>query len=83
MVRVTLLFDNVTATTNGIRVKYPDANISQSTHSALLKLIFLSVKACIVHLFDTLISGFIIYFVNLCNIGCTDYFNAKKVYILF
>ena len=40
MVHVTLSFDNVTATPNGIRVEYPDGNISQATHYSLLKLPF-------------------------------------------
>ena len=54
MVHVTLQFDNVTATPNVIRVKYPDRNISQATHSAISKLQFLTVKARRVHMFDTL-----------------------------
>ena len=33
VVNVTLPFDNVTATPNGIRVKYPDGNIAQAAHS--------------------------------------------------
>ena len=83
MVHVTLPFENVTATPNGIRVKYPDRNISQTTHSALLKLQFLPVEERRVHLFDTLASGSLLSLGKLCNEGCTAYFNAKKVYIFF
>ena len=57
MVHVTLPFDDVTSTPNGIRVKYPDVNIAQAIHSALLKLTFLPVEACCVHVFGTLASG--------------------------
>ena len=81
MVCVTLPFDNVAATPNGIRVKHPDGNISQETHNALLKLTFLPVGACRVHLFDTLESGWLISLGKLFDAGCTAYLNAKKVYI--
>ena len=83
MVHVTLPFNNVTATPNGIIVKYPDGNIAQATHSALFKLPFLPVEARCVHLFDTLASGSLLSLVKLCNAGCTAYSNAKKVYIFF
>ena len=43
MVPVTLPFNNVTATPDEIRFKYLDGNISQATHSTLLKLPFLPV----------------------------------------
>ena len=54
MLHVTLPFDNVTATPNGIIVKYPDGNIYQATHSTILKLSILPVEECHVHLLDTL-----------------------------
>ena len=83
MVHGILPFDNVTATPNGIRVKYPYGNIAQVNHSALLKLPFLPVEARRVHLFDTLASGSILSLGNFCDSGCTAYFNAKKFYIFF
>ena len=83
MVRVTLPLKNVTATPNGIRVKYPDGNIAQETHSTLLKIPFLSVEACCVHPFDTITSGLLLSLGKLFDAGCTAYFNAKKVYIFF
>ena len=66
MVHVTLLLDNVTATTNLIRVKYLDGNIDQAIHSAPLKLPCLPVKAHPVHLFDTIASGFLLSLGKLC-----------------
>ena len=78
MVRVTLSFNNVVDTPNGIRFKYPGRKIAQSTHSALLKLTILPVEAHRVHLFDTLVSGSLLYPGKLFNSGCTDYFNAKN-----
>ena len=83
MVHITLLFDNVTAKPNGIRVKYPDGNISRETQSALLILPFLPDEARCVHLFDTLESGLLLSLGKLFNTGFTDYFNDKKVYIFF
>ena len=79
MVHVTLPFDNFTATPNGIRVKYPDVNISQATHYDLLKLIFLPVKAPCVHLFDTLASCLLLSLGKLLDAGCKAYFNAKNI----
>ena len=76
MVHVTLPFDNVTATPNGIRVKHPDGKISQATQSDLSKLPFLPVKECRVNLFDTLASESLLSHGKLYNEGCTDYFNA-------
>ena len=83
MVHVILPFNNVTATPNGIRVKYPDGSISQATHSALLELTFLPVEAHLSHLFDTLASGSLLSPGKLCDAGCTAYFNAKRLYIFF
>ena len=83
MVQVTTPFDSVIATPNGIGVKYPDGNTFQATYYALLKLKFLPVETCRVHLFDTLASGSLLSLGKLFNAGCIDYFNAKKVYIFF
>ena len=83
MFHITLAFDNITDTPNGIRVKHPDENIPQATHPALLKLPFLPINARRFHLFDTIASGFLLSLGKLCYAGCTDYFNAEKVYILF
>ena len=44
MVHVTVPFDNVISTQNGMRVEYPDGNKDQSTHYALLILPFLPVE---------------------------------------
>ena len=71
MVHVILTFDNVTATPNGIRVKYPDGNIAKETHSTLLKLPFLPVEARRVHLFDTLLSELLLSLGKLYNTRCT------------
>ena len=81
MVHFTFQFNNVTATPNLIRVKYPDVNISQATHSSLLKLPFLPVEALRVHLFYTLAPGSLLFLGKLCDVVCTAYFNAKKFYI--
>ena len=78
MVHVTLPFDNVKATQNVIRVKYPDGNLVQATHSDILKLSYLPVKARHVHLFDSLTWGLLISLVKLFDAGCTAYFNAKN-----
>ena len=78
-VYVTLPFENVTAKPNGIRVKYPDGNIAQATHSDILKLPFLPIEAHLVHLFDTLASGLLLSPGKLYNTGCIAYFNTKKV----
>ena len=83
MVHVTISFDNVTATPNGIKVKYPDGNISQATHSDLLTLPFLPFKARLVHLFDTLSLGSLLSIGKLYNIRCTSYLNNRKIYIFF
>ena len=83
MLHVTLPFDNVTATPNGIIVKYPDGNISQAKHYDILKPPFLPVEARCVHMFDTLASGLLISLWKLFDAGCTAYFNDKKLYILF
>ena len=83
MVNVNLQFDIVTATPNGIIVKHPDGNISQSNQSTILKLPFLPVEARCVHLFDTLASGLLLSLEKLCDTGCIDYFNAKNAYIFF
>ena len=83
MVHVTLPFNNVIATPNGIRVKYHDVNIAQANHAALLKLQFLFVKARCLHLFYTLASGSLLSLRKPFNAGCTAYLNDKKFYILF
>ena len=67
MVHVTLPFENVAATPNGIIVKYPDGKISQATHSGLLKLPFLPVEARRFHLLDTPKPGYLLYLVKLFN----------------
>ena len=72
MVHVTLPFDNFITTPNVIRVKYPDGNITQATHSVLLKLPFLPVEARRVHLVDTLVSGSLLSLGKLYNAGCTS-----------
>ena len=41
------------------------------------------VEACLIHLFDTLASGSLPSLKKQLDAGCTAYFNAKKVYILF
>ena len=82
MVHVTLPFDNLTATPNRIRVKHPDGNISQSTHYALLKRLFLPVEACNVRLFDTIVSFSLLSLGKLCDAGCTAYFNYKSLNLL-
>ena len=71
MVYVTLPFENVIAKPNGIRVKYPDGNIAQATHSALLKLPFLPIEAHRVRLFGTLESGLLLSLGKLRDAGCT------------
>ena len=83
MIYVTIPLDNVTATPNGIRFKYLDGNISQSTHSAILELPFLPVKARRVHLFYTIELGSLLSIGIICDASFTAYFNAKKVYIFF
>ena len=83
VVHVTLLFDNVTAKPNVIRLKYPDENISQATHSALLKLQFLPVEERRVRFFDTHASGSLLSLVKLCDAGCIAYFNVLKFYLFF
>ena len=82
MVHFTLPFNNVTATPNGIIVKYPDGNIAQETHSALLKLPFLPAEARLVHLFDTLASGLLLSLRKLFDAGGPTSI-IKKVYIFF
>ena len=71
MVRITLPFDKITATTNGIRFKYRDRNISQETDSVFLKLTVLPVEADCVHLLDILESGLMISLVKRYDPGCT------------
>ena len=83
MVPVTLPFNNVTATPNGIRFKYLYGNISQETHSTLLKLPFLPVQECHVNLFDTLLSVFLLKLGKLYKAGCKAYLYVLKVYIFF
>ena len=83
MVHVTLQFNNISVTSNVIRVKYPDVNISQATHYTLLKLPFLPVETCRVHLFNTLAPEWLHSPGKLFDTDCTAYFNAKKVYIFF
>ena len=83
IVYVTLPFENVIAKPNGIRVKYPDRNTAQATHSALLKLPFLPAEAHHVHLFNTLALGLLLSLGKLYNTGCIAYFNATKVCIFF
>ena len=79
MVHVTPPFENVTATPNGIRVKFPYGKISQATHSDILNLPFLPIEARRVHLFGTLEEGSLLSLENIFDSGCTAYLNAKKV----
>ena len=80
MFHVTHTFENFTATPNVIRFKYPGENISQATHSALLKLPFLPLGECRVHLFDTFASGSLLSLGETLFAGCTAYFDANNVW---
>ena len=48
-----------------------------------MKIKFLPVEACHVHLFDTLAPGLLLSLGKTCDTGCIYYFDAKKVYIFF
>jgi hypothetical protein len=81
MVTVNLPFSNITPTSNGIQVMFPDGNLAQATHTATLNLPTLPQKARQVHLFKALASGALISLGQLCDAGCTAYFNATTAYI--
>ena len=83
LVHVNLPFSNVQSTDNGIKVKYPDGVIDQATHTATLDIPSLPLKARQVHLFRKLASGSLLSLGQLCDAGCTAYFNKKTVYIFY
>ena len=83
LVHVNLPFSNVQSTNNGIRVKYPDGVIDQATHTATLDIPSLPLQARQVHLFNKLASGSLLSLGQLCDTGCTAYFNNKTVYIFY
>ena len=60
-----------------------DGNISQATHSDILELLFLSVEARLVQLFDTLASGSLLSLGKFSTLGVHYTSILKKVYILF
>jgi hypothetical protein len=83
LVHVNLPCSNVQSTNNGIRVKYPDGVIDQATHTATLDIPSLPLQARQVHLFNKLASGSLLSLGQLCDTGCTAYFNNKTVYIFY
>jgi hypothetical protein len=83
MVHTNLPFSNILQTDYGIEVMYPDGNIARATHTATLNLPMLPEKARRVHLFSSLASGALLSLGQLCDAGCTAYFNATKAYIFF
>ena len=78
-----LPFSNIQPSVNGVRVKYPDGIIDQATHTATLDVPSLPLQARQVHLFNKLASGSLLSLGQLCDAGCTAYFDNTAVYIFY
>lgn len=83
LVHTNLPFSNVKATNQGLTVLYPDGNMDQATHEATLDLPVLPLSARRVHLFRRLASGSLLSLGQLCDAGCTAYFDKTHVYMFY
>ena len=83
LVHTNLPFTNISKSKQRMKVMYPDGNIDEATHEAILTLPNLPISARKVHLFGHLASGSLISLGQLCDAGCTAYFDKNKVYIFF
>ena len=83
MLHTNLPFDSITETNKGITVMYPDGNTDTSNYTAILKnLPTIPTKYKTIHLFKSLASGALLSLGQLCDAGCTAWFNSNTVYII-
>ena len=66
---------------DGMQVKLPDGTITTSTHTVLLNIKQLPMKACSAHLFPD-IKHVLLSISTLCNEGYMEIFDEEKVYII-
>ena len=73
---------NLTPTSSGIHVMLPNNETMQATHTATLNIPHLPIAARQAHIFPALASGSLLSIGQLCDHGCSAYFDNKKLYIL-
>ena len=74
---------NITPTSNGIDVLLPNNATMHSTHTGQLDIPALPPEAKTAHIFTELASGSLLSIGQLCDHGCSAYFNKAKLYILY